>query len=176
MTRPGIEPRSPGPLANTLTNIPMGQFHLTGSIGICMSLYLLYWALLYSNLRYSVSVFLLARNYVIGWLSSSSMNIFSLFFFMEFFPRYLCVRYFLFTNCISGFFHAVTNRIGKKLKIQLLSIQTDNLLLIAWSEKLKNWNIIPKELNYYWNQYNKSCSNETSGNVVFNRTELSYEN
>ena len=32
MTRPGIEPRSPGPLANTLTTRPMSGKHIINNI------------------------------------------------------------------------------------------------------------------------------------------------
>ena len=88
------------------------RFHLTGS--------LVYWALLRFSLRFSVGFFLLTKHCDIGWLFSSSMNVFTFFFFfIEYFSIYQLCNIFYLQILLSGFFSYHQNYwIGIKLDIK----------------------------------------------------------
>ena len=84
----------------------------SSSLDIPISLYLVNWALLHFSLGSPVGVLfffllLLARHCSADWLSSSSVNVFSLLFLLNFSPNISLYNNFLFTNFIIYVFHII---------------------------------------------------------------------
>ena len=142
------------------------RYTSSGSIGILTSVNLLYWALFPINLGYSVGVFfLLARHYGAGWLFSSRMNVFCLFFFYWFFFYQFVYYVFIYKLYHLGLFHTtgvvlyqVLKQVLYKNKKVILTkrVECSPIVRETWVQsqvesyqRLKNRYLIPPCLTVY---------------------------